>query len=233
MEQIPKFYNRRVFIRRSAIAGSGLLLASSAFVTSCKSKDEKISPSEDLMREHGMLNRILLIYDFCRNQLLTGQEFPLNAITESAAIIRKFIEDYHEKLEEDFIFPKFGDSHPLSGLVKTLRQQHDAGRNVTGQILNYSKSKTITADENIKLISLINDFNRMYRPHEAREDTVLFPALKKMVSKHEYDSMGEDFEKKEHDLFGEDGFEVMVDKVAAIEKQLGIFELSQFTPKPG
>jgi hypothetical protein len=71
----------------------------------------------------------------------------------------------------------------------------------------------------------------MYNPHEAREDTVLFPAFRKIVSSHEYDSIGEVFEKKEHELFGEDGFYVIVDKVAAIEKKLGIYDLAQFTPK--
>jgi len=58
----------------------------------------------------------------------------------------------------------------------------------------------------------------------------LFPALRSIMSKHEYDSLGEDFEKKEHELFGEDGFESMVDRVASIEKQLDIFDLSKFTP---
>jgi hemerythrin-like domain-containing protein len=71
----------------------------------------------------------------------------------------------------------------------------------------------------------------MYRPHESREDTVLFPAFRKIVSRHEYDSLGEEFEKNEHKLFGEDGFESMVGKVAGIEKSLGIYELSQFTPQ--
>ena len=51
------------------------------------------------------------------------------------------------------------------------------------------------------------------------------------MSSHEYDSSGEGFEKKEDELFGEDGFEKMVDDVGEIEKKLGIYELSQFTPK--
>lgn len=52
----------------------------------------------------------------------------------------------------------------------------------------------------------------MYRPHEAREDTVLFPAFRKLVSHHEYGALGEAFEKNEHQLFGQDGFETMVGK---------------------
>jgi hypothetical protein len=74
-------------------------------------------------------------------------------------------------------------------------------------------------------------FNNMYSPHEAREDTVLFPAFRKIVSVHEYDALGEEFENNEHKLFGENGFEIIVEKVANIEKQLGIYELAQFTPK--
>lgn len=77
----------------------------------------------------------------------------------------------------------------------------------------------------------LRQFTRMYRPHEAREDTVLFPSLRTVVSKHEFDALGEDFEKKEHQLFGEDGFERMVERVAGIERTLGIYDLAQFTPR--
>jgi len=71
----------------------------------------------------------------------------------------------------------------------------------------------------------------MYAPHEAREDTVFFPALHEVVSKQEYGALGEDFEKKEHQLFGKEGFEGIVERVGTIEKSLGIFDLRQFTPK--
>jgi hypothetical protein len=71
----------------------------------------------------------------------------------------------------------------------------------------------------------------MYEPHEAREDTVLFPAFHELVSKHEYDALGEDFEKKENQLFGGEGFEKNADAVAALEKKLGIYDLAQFAPK--
>ena len=42
----------------------------------------------------------------------------------------------------------------------------------------------------------------MYRPHESREDTVLFPAFRKIVSRNEYDSLGEEFEKNEQEAAG-------------------------------
>jgi hypothetical protein len=71
----------------------------------------------------------------------------------------------------------------------------------------------------------------MYRPHEAREDTVLFPGLGKLLPAKRLRELGEQFEKEEDRLFGEEGFEKVVDQVAAIEKKLGIYDLDQFTPK--
>ena len=52
-----------------------------------------------------------------------------------------------------------------------------------------------------------------------------------MVSKHELDSLGEEFEKNEHKMFGGDGFDIFVAKTAELEKQLGVYDLAQFTPQ--
>jgi hemerythrin-like domain-containing protein len=224
---------RREFLRRGALIGTLAGITGMSLVSSCKEEKEEdeISPAEDLMREHGVLNRILMIYDNCRARLVNKEEFQVDALTGSANIIRSFIEDYHEKLEEKYLFPRFVNANKLVDLVQTLYVQHHAGRVLTDQILNLGNANSLkNPDDTAKLIYLLDTFNRMYRPHEAREDTVLFPNLRKIVSRNEYDSLGEDFEEQEHKLFGADGFEGVVDKVAAIEKQLGIYDISSFTP---
>lgn len=224
---------KRDFLRKSLTVSASGILGFNILSGCSKDKekgDDDVAPGEDLMREHGILNRILLIYDTCREHLLKGSSFPVEALANSATIIRTFIEDYHEKLEENHLFPRFEKANKLTDLVKTLRIQHDAGRQITDQIIQLSKNAPTSVENQQTLAALLTKFNVMYRPHEAREDTVLFPALRSIMSKHEYDSLGEDFEKKEHELFGEDGFESMVDRVAGIEKQLDIFDLSKFTP---
>jgi len=47
----------------------------------------------------------------------------------------------------------------------------------------------------------------------------------------EYGELGEQFEDREHDLFGEVGFETVVARVAAMEKPSGRYGPGQFTPK--
>lgn len=227
--------SRRDFI------GTGLKLAvaggigSIAVFSGCAKEkdldeDKKVSPPEDLMQEHGLLNRVLLIYDTCRIHLLNQENFPKEALFNAAGIIKTFVEDYHEKQEENYIFPRFQKANQLTDLVKVLLEQHQSGRKLTDQITELSKPGKLSDTENQQLIKTLTAFNYMYRPHEAREDTVLFPAFRKIVSKHEYDALGEEFENNEHKLFGKEGFENMVDKVATIEKSLGIYELAQFTP---
>jgi hemerythrin-like domain-containing protein len=117
--------------------------------------------------------------------------------------------------------------------VDTLQTQHKAGRELTAKIRELAGTATFkyVSTDTEKLSDALRAFLRMYRPHEAREDTVLFPAFRTLVSKHEYDSLGEDFEKKEDELFGEEGFFKVVDQVAQLEKRLGIYELAQFTPR--
>ena len=117
-------------------------------------------------------------------------------------------------------------------MVEVLLQQHQGGRRLTDVTLRLATAQALKNDqERTQLADALEKFIRMYEPHEAREDTVLFPALHKIVTPHEYDALGEEFEAKEHQLFGEDGFEKMVDRVAGIEKQLGIYDLAQFTPR--
>lgn len=119
-------------------------------------------------------------------------EVPAN----SANIIRIFVEDYPEKQEENFLFPRFKKTKKLTELIDTLLQQHQVRRRITDLVMQLSKSKKVTASENKHLVQLLTAFNKMYRPHEAREDTVLFPKFRKIVSKNEDNSLGEQFEKK-------------------------------------
>jgi hemerythrin-like domain-containing protein len=151
-------------------------------------------------------------------------------------LVRKFVEDYHEKLEENYLFPVFEKHGELAPLVKTLREQHAAGRALTDPLLRLAASAAATRltfkDPQLRRKAAVSceAFIRMYRPHAAREDTVLFPAFKRLLSAKQIDELGDKFEDEENRRFGADGFGKTVEKVAAIEKQLGIYNLSQFTP---
>ncbi len=147
--------------------------------------------------------------------------------------MHRFIEDYHERLEESYIFPRFENSPLYADLVHVLKEQHDLGRRLTCEIhwLSLPQSGKIPSNQK-RLAELLRKFVVMYRPHANYEDTVLFPALHQALKPEEYAQLGEKFEARERELFGKDGFNKAVEQVATLEKSLGISHLSQFTPLP-
>lgn len=193
--------------------------------------DVPVTPPEDLMREHGVLKRVLLIYREGIRRVEAGDELPVQALNAGAAIIRSFIEDYHEQLEEKHVFPKLEQAGKLADVTAVLRTQHARGRVLTDRVV--ATTSTAPALDQAKRDAVVQDmsaFIRMYEPHEAREDTVVFPALRQVVPANEFRDMADMFEDEEHRRFGQAGFEGVVDKVADIEKSLGIYDLNQFTP---
>jgi hemerythrin-like domain-containing protein len=191
-----------------------------------------VTPPEDLMREHGVLNRVLLIYEAAVRKFSRNEAFDPALVGQAAQIVRQFIEGYHERNEEQQVFPRFRQAGKMTALVDVLYQQHQAGRRRTDNILGLAPASRTVGEDRRRLIENLRAFIAMYRPHEAREDTELFPKLRSVVSANEFDSMAEDFEKDETRKFGHGGFEAMVDRVASIEKAMGINDLAAFTPQP-
>ena len=183
------------------------------------------------MREHGVLKRILLVYREGIRRLQAGEQDPAQALNSGAGIIRSFIEDYHEHLEEQYVFPKLEQAGKLTDITTVLRTQHQRGRALTDRVLA-ATTAAAALDQPARqaLVQNMSAFIRMYEPHEAREDTVVFPALRDVMPAKEFRDLAETFEDEEHRRFGQAGFQGVVDQVADIEKSLGIYDLSQFTP---
>jgi hypothetical protein len=228
--------------RRSMLSTAGLsvgcLLALGQPVTAPKKAEQgenekeetKVSAPEDLMREHDVLHRILLIYERIMTMQAAPAEWPVKTLSEAARLVQTFIEEYHQKLEEDYVFPAFEKARRHTDLVAVLRNRHDAATRLTkailkgaGQLKEQTDAEHLTRD----MMAYIH----MYLPHSAREGSVLFVDLHSVVEPKEYEEMGEEFEEIEHKKFGANGFENAVDQVAAMEKALGIYDLSQFTAK--
>ncbi len=225
--------DRRLFLTAAPLGLAANFPALTSVHDDDKKKDEEdVGATEDLMREHGVLNRVLLVYEEGLRRLHAKEDIPPEVFRATATLVRKFVEDYHEKLEENFLFPAFEKKNTLTDLVKVLKKQHDAGRKLTDAILREAADDRFNKDDGRKaVVAACEAFIRMYRPHEAREDTVLFPALRKVLSAKDIKELGEQFEKEEDKLFGEGGFERVVEQVAGFEKKLGIHDLDQFTPK--
>lgn len=229
-------FGRRNLLKSGVASLAGL--PALALASSQAKSPDKIDPdvgvtaTEDLMKEHGVLNRCLLIYEEAMRRLRNKEEVSPEVFNHTAQLIRGFVEEYHEMNEEKYIFPVFEEHKQLVDLVQTLLTQHKAGREVTARILRLSTPDQFRSqDSRTQLMASCQSFIRMYRPHESREDTVLFPALRTLLTPRQVSALGDKMEEDEHKVLGDEGFEKSVDKVASIERALGIYDIAQFTPK--
>lgn len=251
---------RRVFLRTSVVAGAGLFLAGCARFAQPQQANSQpeagkgdeakengdednddedkggdVTAAEDLMREHGVLRRALLVYASAATRLRADPaSVPPEALQKTADLFRAFGEEYHEKkLEEQFIFPAVkkagGDAASYADILVV---QHDRGREITEYVLAVTRGAKLGAAGGAQLAKVLESFVLMYQHHAAREDTIVFPAWKQTMTDDQLDDMNDKFEEIERQQFGEDGFETAVKQIADIEASLGLADISQFTPPP-
>jgi hemerythrin-like domain-containing protein len=226
---------RRLSRRKLLVSGATSLAALTALSEpiSAKASSQTVeaTPLEDLMHEHGVLNRLLLIFDETDRRISQGTDFMSDALKGAATIMRDYIQAHHEVIEEEFVFPQLVKATKYPDIVGTLVEQHKAGRVLTKSLIASAElGGSIAENQKAALSRDLKAFTRMFRPHEAWEDSVLYPAFRESLGKRRYHDFSEVIERAERERFGEEGLDRIVAEVAEIEKKLGIYNLAQFTP---
>jgi len=243
--------SRRSFLVVSGVTATGLLLgcrkeeapqqsSNQAVQATLATKSDggsdeepEVTAVEDLMREHGVIRRALVVYREAGARLRTKvAAVPPDALQRTAKLFRSFAEDYHEKkLEETHIFPAVRRAGGAAGHdIDTLIAQHQRGREITDYVIALTGG-TIPPAGVEPLARVLETFCRMYEEHAALEDTIVFPAWKKTMSPRQLDQMGDLFEEIEHKTFGKDGFDDAVEQIEAVERAFGL-DLAHFTAPP-
>jgi hemerythrin-like domain-containing protein len=229
--------DRRDILRNSALLSIATIAPVSLLAAFDEKKPEEKEPevtaTEDLMREHGVIRRALLVYAETVPKLRqNASSVDAAALQQTAQLFRTFGEDYHERmLEEQHIFPMIRkQGAELQHYADVLIAQHNRGREITDYILAVTKNGKISSAHAEPLAKVFEGFVLMYENHAAREDTIVFPAWKKNFSDKQLDEISDQFEDIEHKMFGKDGFEDAEKKISQIEGELGFSDLAQFTP---
>ena len=241
---------RRQLLTSLSVAGAGALLigcrATPQGTSSATNNEQKepgpgestpveVTATEDLMREHGILRRALLVYQESAVKLhQDAASVPAAELEKTAQLFRVFGEDYHEKrLEEAYIIPVIRKVQgPAAAYADVLLAQHARGREITDYLLSVTKADRIASNQVEDVAKTLESFVRMYEHHAALEDTVIFPAWKTATGEQEYDELGDKFEEIETEQFGQDGFENALKRMEQIETNLGLNNLDMFTAPP-
>jgi hemerythrin-like domain-containing protein len=232
--------DRRRWIAMLGTAGVALGLGpASARAARQENKEEaqgkEVEAAEDLMREHGVLRRALLVYSEAASRITrSSDDVPVSVLGDTAALFRSFGEEYHERaLEEKHVFPPLiARGGPIAQTVRTLTEQHQRGREITDYISSITRKGSIGTAEVAPFANTLAAFVRMYEHHAAIEDTIIFPAWKAAISEARYEELSEQFEDLEHRMFGKDGFEDALDRIAKIEQAFGLADIAALTAGP-
>jgi len=164
---------RRDFLRTSAIIGTGLVLNSCSGANTAKQGQEQaeaasngdenekggeVTATEDLIREHGVLRRALLVYTAAAVKLHANpSSVPPDALQKTANLFRAFGEEYHEKkLEEAFIFPAVKQAGgEAASYPDILITQHNRGREITDYITSVTQGAKLGANNAEDLVCFI------------------------------------------------------------------------------
>jgi hemerythrin-like domain-containing protein len=121
--------------RAMLMAGAaGIMIGTARVAHAARHSDEEgVTAPEDLMKEHGVLNRCLLVYAEGLRRLQAHEAVGPEVFHQTADLVRRFVEEYHEQNEEQYIFPVFEKAGKLTDLVTTLLTQHKAGQAVTAE----------------------------------------------------------------------------------------------------
>lgn len=176
--------------------------------------------TEDLMREHGILERLLLIYEEIATRLDYGMRFSPEALIKTTRLIRDFMQDYHERYEKAYLFDKFRQADKSTELVKTFEQYHKIGRNLIDEITLQAKSQDHFGK--YELAETIRRFVRVCRAHKAHEETLLFPSIGLVMTDKEHDEYGKEYEKRERELLDKNGFTAVIKEIDELERMLKV-----------
>jgi hemerythrin-like domain-containing protein len=228
---------RAAVSRRTLLAGgAGLAVGAAAteggnlLAGGGTAASKALTPGEDLMREHGVLKRVLLTYRAVGERLAAGTSVPVSTVHGGATVVHDYIEGFHEGLEEGYVFPALQAAGQLVDTVDTLLVQHARGRRLTSRVLDATSGSSLTPAASTQLQADLAAFVRMYEPHEAWEDTVVYPALRMITPQRVLDQLAERFADLENAQYGDSALTTMLGRVEGIEQQLGIGDLDSFTP---
>lgn len=218
--------------RRELLTATAASLLVAPTLFAAEAKEPEVTAAEDLMREHGVIRRALLVYAAVVPRLRVKPEsVDVTALRKTGQLFRKFAEEYHEReLEERHIFPVIRKMKDVAAYADVLTTQHTRGREITEYLLAVTTGGAVSAAHAAPLANALEGLVRMYEHHAAREDTVVFPAWKRNFTNKQLDALADEFEDIEKKTFGHDGFEDAEKTIAAIEVTFGLHDLSHFTP---
>jgi hemerythrin-like domain-containing protein len=160
-------------------------------------------PTDDLMNEHRVIQRMLGILTQASKRLENGQDVDSEFYVDAVDFLKNFADKCHHTKEEKLLFEKMmerGVSGEV-GPIAVMMREHQDGRAHVKSLDKLSKGNMSKATRE-GLIKSSRAYVDLLSKHIQKEDNVLYPLANQILDKEDQKELEKDFEKVEKEVMG-------------------------------
>jgi len=160
-------------------------------------------PTDDLMSEHRVIERMLGILTKASNRLEKGQDIDPELYVGAVDFLRNFADKCHHTKEEKLLFEKMmerGVSGEV-GPIAVMMREHQDGRAHVKSLDKLSKEK-MSKTTREGLIKSSRAYVDLLSKHIQKEDNVLYPLANQILDKEDQKELEKGFEEVEEKVMG-------------------------------
>ena len=161
-------------------------------------------PLEELREEHGAIMKVFALLQGVARELEEHNSKAVDHLTRILEFMTVFIDQCHHAKEEAFLFPAMQKAQTENtGLVTELISEHEKGRKMSATLeaalIGFKGEDEQVA---VHLVETINGYVLLLRTHIRKENGILFPEARELLSEQDLQAMARDFKKLEAERIG-------------------------------
>ena len=184
-----------------------------------------MQPTEILIEEHRIIEKMLMIVDTLCDRLEKGENVESEHFRKAVDFIKNFADKCHHRKEEDVLFTMLVEKgmRKDAGPIGVMLDEHKMGRNFVKNLVEaldkYEKGDKSAKDQ---VIENARGYTQLLKQHILKEDRILYPMGDRILTSHDQRELLEDFERVEKEEMGEGVHQKYHKLVEILEKELGI-----------
>jgi hemerythrin-like domain-containing protein len=163
----------------------------------------EMKPTEDLMNEHRVIERMLAVVSVAADRLNAGQDVDSAVFAGAADFFKNFADRCHHGKEEKLLFKKMmerGVSGEVGPIAVMLRE-HEDGRAHVRRITELS-AKKLDKKAKTELIRHTRAYVELLGQHIQKEDNILYPMANQILTSEDQEELEKGFEEVEEKVMG-------------------------------
>lgn len=179
-----------------------------------------MKPTDDLMNEHRVIERMLAVVSKATDRLERGEEVDKAVFEDAVDFFKNFADRCHHGKEEKLLFEKMmerGVSGEVGPIAVMLRE-HEDGRAHVRRIADLS-SKKLDKKNSQELIHHARGYVELLSQHIQKEDNILYPMANQILTSEDQKELEKGFEEVEEKVMGPGVHERYHDMIERWEKR--------------